>query len=35
MKNESNQSILKEIYPEYALDGLLLMLKLRYFVYLM
>ena len=27
----SNQSILKEINPEYSLEGLLLMLKLQYF----
>ena len=26
----SNQSILKEISPEYSLDGLMLMLKLQY-----
>ena len=31
----SNQSILKEIYPEYSLEGLLLMLKLPYFGHLM
>ena len=31
----SNQSILKEIDPEYALEGLLLKLKLQYFGYLM
>ena len=31
----SNQSILKEISPEYSLDGLLLKLKLQYFGYLM
>ena len=31
----SNQSILKEISPEYLLEGLLLELKLQYFVYLM
>ena len=30
-----NQSILKEISPEYALEGLMLKLKLRYFGYLM
>ena len=28
----SNQSILKEISPEYSLEGLMLMLKLQYFV---
>ena len=27
----SNQSILKEISPEYALEGLMLKLKLQYF----
>ena len=31
----SNQSILKEINPEYSLEGLLLMLKLQYFGHLM
>ena len=31
----SNQSILKEISPEYSLDGLKLKLKLRYFSHLM
>ena len=31
----SNQSILKEINPEYSLKGLMLMLKLHYFDYLM
>ena len=31
----SNQSILKEISPEYLLEGLMLELKLQYFVYLM
>ena len=31
----SNQSILKEINPEYSLEALMLMLKLQYFVYLM
>ena len=31
----SNQSILKEISPEYSLEGLLLRLKLQYFGYLM
>ena len=29
----SNQSILKEINPEYSLEGLMLMLKLQYFGY--
>ena len=31
----SNQSILKEISPEYALEGLMLKLKLQYFSHLM
>ena len=31
----SNQSILKEISPEYSLEGLRLKLKLQYFGYLM
>ena len=31
----SNQSILKEISPEYSLVGLMLMLKLQYFGHLM
>ena len=31
----SNQSILKEIGPEYSLEGLMLKLKLQYFVHLM
>ena len=31
----SNQSILKEINPEYSLEGLLLKLKLQYFKHLM
>ena len=31
----SNQSILKEISPEYSLEGLVLKLKLQYFSYLM
>ena len=33
--NQSNQSILKEISPEYSLDGLTLKLKLQYFGHLM
>ena len=33
--NQSNQSILKEISPEYSLEGLMLKLKLLYFGYLM
>ena len=32
---ESNQSILKEIKPEYSLEGLMLKLKLQYFGHLM
>ena len=32
---KSNQSILKEISPEYSLDGLMLKLKLQYFGHLM
>ena len=31
----SNQSILKEISPEYSLKGLMLKLKLQYFSHLM
>ena len=31
----SNQSILKEISPEYSLEGLILKLKLKYFGHLM
>ena len=31
----SNQSILKEINPEYSLEGLILKLKLQYFGHLM
>ena len=31
----SNQSILKEISPEYSLEGLMLKVKLQYFDYLM
>ena len=31
----SNQSILKEISPEYSLEGLMLRLKLQYFGHLM
>ena len=31
----SNQSILKEINPEYSLEGLMLKVKLQYFAYLM
>ena len=35
MARRSNQSILKEISPEYSLDGLMLKLKLQYFGHLM
>ena len=31
----SNQSLLKEISPEYSLEGLMLKLKVQYFGYLM
>ena len=31
----SNQSVLKEINPEYSLEGLMLRLKLQYFGHLM
>ena len=31
----SNQSVIKEISPEYSLEGLMLKLKLQYFVRLM
>ena len=31
----SNQSILEEINPDYSLEGLMLKLKLQYFVHLM
>ena len=34
-KERSNQSILKEISPEYSLEGLMLKLKLQYFGHLM
>ena len=33
--NKSNQSILKEISPEYSFEGLMLKLKLQYFGHLM
>ena len=33
--SRSNQSILKEITPEYSLEGLMLKLKLQYFGHLM
>ena len=32
---QSNQSILKEIIPEYSLEGLMLKVKLQYFSHLM
>ena len=35
MARTSNQSILKEISPEYSLEGLMLRLKLQYFGQLM
>ena len=35
MARRSNQAILKEINPEYSLEGLILKLKLQYFGYLM
>ena len=35
MAKRSNQSILKEINPEYVLEGLMLKLKLQYFGHLM
>ena len=35
MRKRSNQSILKEISPEYSLEGLMLKLKLQYFGHLM
>ena len=35
MGRRSNQSILKEISPEYSLEGLMLKLKLQYFGHLM
>ena len=34
-ERRSNQSILKEISPEYSSEGLMLKLKLQYFVHLM
>ena len=33
--NKSNQSLLKEIKPDYSLEGLMLKLKLQYFGHLM
>ena len=35
LARRSNQSILKEISPEYSLEGLMLKLKLQYFNHLM
>ena len=35
LERRSNQSILKEINPEYSLEGLMLKLKLQYFGHLM
>ena len=35
MARRSNQSILKEISPEYSLEGMMLKLKLQYFGHLM
>ena len=35
LDSEINQSILKEISPEYSLEGQMLKLKLQYFVHLM
>ena len=35
VSRRSNQSILKEINPEYSLEGLMLKLKLQYFGHLM
>ena len=35
IERRSNQSILKEISPEYSLEGLMLKLKLQYFDHLM
>ena len=34
-ERRSNQSIIKEINPEYSLEGLMLRLKLQYFGHLM
>jgi len=34
-REDKNQSILKEINPEYSLEGLMLKLKLQYFGHLM
>ena len=35
MAGRSNHSILKEIHPEYSLEGLMMKLKLQYFGHLM
>ena len=35
MARRSNQSILKEINPEYSLEGVMLKLKLQYFGHMM
>ena len=35
LQQRSNQSILKEISPEYSLEGLMLKLELQYFGHLM
>jgi len=35
MARRSNRSILKEMNPEYSLEGLMLKLKLQYFGHLM
>ena len=35
MKRRSNQTVLKEISPDYSLDRLMLKLKLQYFGHLM
>ena len=35
IERRSNQSILKEINPEYSLEGIMLKLKLQYFGHLM
>ena len=35
MARRSNQSVLKELSPEYSLEGLMLNLKLQYFDHLM
>ena len=35
MARRSNQSILKELNPEYSLEGLMLNLKLQYIVHMM